>query len=88
MTSPRQHRNWIFKAGRRTALATLAFVVVLAFTLGLTPAAQAQTFNLVNTFTGGLDGASPASGVTMDRAAGSMGQPSTVAASISDRSIN
>ncbi len=69
MTHREQRRSWIFKVGRRTAIATLGLVVVLALTLGVTSAAQAQTFQVLHTFTGKLDGANPeGAGLTMDRA--------------------
>jgi uncharacterized repeat protein (TIGR03803 family) len=48
------------------------FVLSVVFVIGLSAApsqlAQAQTFQLLHTFTGGLDGASPQAGLTVDRA--------------------
>ena len=50
----------------RAAIAAL--VVVLALTAATSPAAQAQTYQVIHTFTGGYDGALPTSGLTMDPA--------------------
>jgi uncharacterized repeat protein (TIGR03803 family) len=42
--------------------------VVLALTVALATAAQAQTFKVLHTFTGGADGGYPYAGLTMNRA--------------------
>ena len=64
MTSPGQNEGWIFSLP--TAIAALvlatAFMIVIA-----TQPMQAQTFTVLHNFTGGLDGAEPYAGLTMDR---------------------
>ena len=45
----------------------LATAIVLALTVVLTQAVQAQTFKVLYNFTGGRDGANPAVGLTMDK---------------------
>jgi uncharacterized repeat protein (TIGR03803 family) len=40
---------------------------LLALVVSLGPVAHAQTFNVIYTFTGGVDGAAPAAGLTMDK---------------------
>ncbi len=66
MVSAGQDRGWIFRTSLRAATAALA----IAFTLTVvaSQAAQAQTFNIIHTFTGGPDGGYPIAGVTLDRA--------------------
>ncbi len=65
MANQSQHRRRICNVSLwPAALAT----VVLALAGFLTPAAQAQTFNVLHAFTDGADGALPYSGLTMDRA--------------------
>jgi len=44
-----------------------ALAIVLLLAIAVTQSAQAQTFNVIYTFTGGLDGASPQAGLTIDR---------------------
>ena len=66
MTSSRQHRTWIFGISRRVAMAALA--MALALTVVTTPAAHAQTFTVLHSFTNGQDGAYPEAGLTMDKA--------------------
>jgi uncharacterized repeat protein (TIGR03803 family) len=55
------------KQPRSSGFARLAGMALLSL-LFLTPAAQAQTFQVLHTFTGGGDGALPVGGLTMDRA--------------------
>ena len=50
-------------AGVTTVTLTLAIVFVLAVVAS--QAAQAQTFNVLHTFTGGIDGGNPSAGVTI-----------------------
>ncbi len=52
----------------RTAAATLALAVLVALAIFATPAAQAQTFTVIHTFTYGADGAYPFAGLTIDAA--------------------
>ena len=53
--------------------------IMFALTTGLTQPAQAQTFTVIHTFTGGADGASPVAGLTMDTAGNLYGTASTSA---------
>ena len=66
MTGLEPHRTRSLGTSARASV--IASAIVFMLTIAATPAAQAQTFNLLHTFTGGIDGTSPASGVTMDRA--------------------
>ena len=83
MATQRQHLVRIFGVNLLTATATMpaqqpkrrrwleaavALVIVLILPIVATPAAQAQTFNVIHTFTGGGDGANPFAGVTLDAA--------------------
>ncbi len=49
-------------------IAALIFLAALATALAIAPIAQAQTFTVLHNFTGGLDGANPYTGLTMDQA--------------------
>ena len=51
----------------RSATAALTWAVVLGLTMTVTRSAQAQTLNVLHSFTGGGDGASPGAGLTMNR---------------------
>ena len=51
---------------RRFGKVTLS--ILFALTAFLFPSAQAQTYQVIHSFTGGLDGANPEAGLTMDRA--------------------
>jgi uncharacterized repeat protein (TIGR03803 family) len=53
--------------GRRMAKA-LPLAITLAASLASTPPTQAQTLTVLHSFTGGADGANPATGLTMDSA--------------------
>ncbi|MFZ0914619.1 MAG: choice-of-anchor tandem repeat GloVer-containing protein, partial [Candidatus Korobacteraceae bacterium] len=68
MANPGQHRIWILETGRRAAAAGLALAIMLALTLGATEAVQAQTFQVIHDFTGGVDGSEPNFGLTIDAA--------------------
>jgi len=50
------------------AVTGLALAMVLVLTIRATEAAQAQTFQVIHNFAGGLDGAEPAAGLTLDGA--------------------
>ena len=54
----------IFRIGRTCGV--LATVLAAALTVVVVPA-QAQTFNVLHSFTGGADGANPAAGLAIDR---------------------
>ena len=66
MQSRGKHRNWISSI----ILGAAAVAMVLASVLTIVGAqtAQAQTFTLIHTFTGGMDGAAPEAGLTLDKA--------------------
>jgi len=66
MANPRQLRNLTFalSLGVATAALAIAFMLVVA----APQPAQAQTFNVLHTFTGGKDGGAPWAGLTMDGA--------------------
>jgi uncharacterized repeat protein (TIGR03803 family) len=55
-----------FQVNLRAVAVSLALVSVL--TIAVTQVAWAQTFTVIHTFTGGLDGANPRAGLTMDNA--------------------
>jgi uncharacterized repeat protein (TIGR03803 family) len=55
-----------FSSTQRTAIVAMALVLML--TVLSAQAVQAQTFQVIHTFTGGADGANPLAGLTMDSA--------------------
>ena len=58
LTLPTQHLR----------VGVIAITVFLALSLLPVQRAKAQTFTVLHNFTGGLDGANPYTGLTMDRA--------------------
>jgi len=66
MSSPDQLRNWISRISLPAAV--IAFAVVAALAGVVAQSAHAQTYSVLHTFTGGLDGEIPEAGVTLDRA--------------------
>jgi uncharacterized repeat protein (TIGR03803 family) len=68
MDRARLDRTRIFRRSLRSAAVALALAVVLVLTLDKAPAAQAQTYTVINNFTGGADGGVPLAGLTMDQA--------------------
>jgi len=68
MQSKKQFCNLISRIISRAATAALAIAAVFALTVVLTQPAQAQTFKVLHTFTGGADGAEPGAGLTIDKA--------------------
>jgi len=52
----------------KVSLPALALATAFALTVVLTLSAQAQTFTVLHTFTGGADGANPDAGLTIDKA--------------------
>ena len=68
MVNPEQHRMGIFEIGRRAAAAGLGLAIMFALTLGATEAVQAQTYQVIHNFTGGVDGQEPNFGLTIDAA--------------------
>ncbi len=70
MKRPEKNRTNIFMARPHAAKAAAALAIAIAFALAVvTPqAAQAQTLNVLHTFSGAGDGADPSAGLTMDHA--------------------
>ena len=68
MANPGQHRIGIFETGWRAAAAGLALAIMLVLTLGATEAVQAQTYQVIHNFMGGVDGQEPNFGLTIDAA--------------------
>ncbi len=68
MRGDEQSRSLIFRISLQAATAVLGLATVLALTVVLTQSAQAQTYTVLHSFTGGVDGANPWAGLTMDRA--------------------
>jgi len=60
--------NSLFCTSSRAATLALTIAVVFAMMIALTQPAPAQNFKVIYNFTGGLDGANPWAGLTMDRA--------------------
>jgi uncharacterized repeat protein (TIGR03803 family) len=54
-----------------------ALCVALVSAIDLSPISNAQTFNVIHTFTGGADGANPSAGVTIDGAGNLYGTANT-----------
>ncbi len=65
MTHSRQHWTRVFEINWGAAP---AIVIVLALTVVLTPAAQAQTFQVIYNFTGGIGGVYPFASLAIDKA--------------------
>jgi uncharacterized repeat protein (TIGR03803 family) len=63
-------------------VAGVRVAVSLAICLSLMPMAQAQTFRVIHTFTGGADGANPQAGLTLDRAGNLYGTASNGGAGV------
>jgi uncharacterized repeat protein (TIGR03803 family) len=63
------HR-WVRVLGARQQAAVSGLALAIAFTLsvGAAVTAQAQTYNVIHNFVGGLDGSEPTSGLTFDAA--------------------
>ncbi len=66
MIKKRQYRQWLLQINSRGTHVALASI--LALTLAATTAAQAQTYTVLYSFTGGADGAYPYGGVILDKA--------------------
>ena len=62
MNNLRQLRSWTLGLSVDVATVTLALAIVFVLA---SEAAQAQTFNVLHTFTGGNDGGNPSAGVTI-----------------------
>jgi len=68
MTNSAQDRGWSLNLSFRPATAALAIAIVFALATVLTQSAQAQTFTVLHTFSGGAGGNEPQAGLTMDAA--------------------
>jgi uncharacterized repeat protein (TIGR03803 family) len=68
MISERQFQQWTSNINSRTAHALLALTFALTLAVVSTRRAQAQTYSVLYTFTGGADGGWPYSGVILDEA--------------------
>ena len=68
MQRKEESRNLFSLTVSRAATAMLTVATVFTLTVVLTQPAQAQTFKVLHTFTGGGDGANPYAGLTMDQA--------------------
>lgn len=75
MSSSSQRQNWILRISLPGAV--IAFAFVAALTIVATPSAQAQTYSVLHTFTGGMDGEVPEAGLTLDRAGNLYGTASS-----------
>jgi uncharacterized repeat protein (TIGR03803 family) len=65
MTTTPQHSTSVLSSSLGGA--ALAVALICALTLVLMQRAQAQTFSVIHNFTGGVDGATPWAGVTIDQ---------------------
>jgi uncharacterized repeat protein (TIGR03803 family) len=63
-----QQGSWFFRIHRKAAGAALGLGIVLAPAVVASRSVQAQTFSLLYTFTGGMDGSTPVGGVILDAA--------------------
>ncbi len=68
LANQREHRISVFGTSRRAAAVGLGLAIVFVLTIGATEAVQAQTFQVIHNFTGGVDGAEPTFGLTIDAA--------------------
>ena len=68
MLGKKEFCNLISRIISRAATVALAIATVFALTVVLTQSAQAQTFKVIHTFTGGADGRGPYAGLTADAA--------------------
>ena len=67
MANPEKDRIRIFGVNFRVLSIALTSTIVLVLTV-VAPSSQAQTFTVIHTFTGGVDGAIPLAGLTMNPA--------------------
>jgi uncharacterized repeat protein (TIGR03803 family) len=68
MKNTLQHRGWVSRIRLLAASVALALPVMLVPTLVANPSAQAQTFTVLYSFTGGADGYAPFAGLIRDAA--------------------
>ena len=67
MANSRQFRSLTEGLSVGAATGAVAVAIVFMLTLVTSPAAQAQTFSVIHTFTGGQDGGWPYAGLTIDK---------------------
>jgi len=77
VTNLTKHRRWSFDPSFQSTTAVLAIAIVLVLAPAGTRSAQAQTFTVLHTFTGGGDGAHPYS-TPMPDAAGNLYDTTTL----------
>ena len=65
MNNLRQLRSLILRLSVGVATVMLALAIMFVLAVVASQAAQAQTFNVIHTFTGGNDGGNPSAGVTI-----------------------
>jgi uncharacterized repeat protein (TIGR03803 family) len=68
VTSKGKHQGWMLEANSGRASAVLTLALALLLTVVGTLSAQAQTYSVLYSFTGGADGAYPYAGVILDKA--------------------
>jgi len=68
MLCKQQFSNSLFRTTSRAVTIVLTVAIGFALTIALTQPTQAQTYKVIYNFTGGLDGAGPFAGLTMDQA--------------------
>ena len=68
MATPRRHPTRVLCIGLSAATLALATAVACVVTLATTQSAQAQSYTVIHSFTGGADGGKPGAGLTIDRA--------------------
>ena len=68
MANSQQGQFWIFRSGRRASLWALVLAGLFALAFAGIPRAQAQTFTVLHSFTGGADGGTAGQALQMDRA--------------------
>lgn len=66
MISPVRRKGWIAGVLSHSAIAVFALTSVLVFADVAAPTAQAQSFTVLHSFTGGTDGSYPGASLTMD----------------------
>jgi uncharacterized repeat protein (TIGR03803 family) len=68
MHNKQQLQNSLSRTISRVAASALAMAIVFVLLIFFTQSGQAQTYKVIYTFTGGIDGAAPDAGLTVDAA--------------------